>query len=125
MTAAMSKNNEPYLVTVNYGFDERNNSCFFHCASEGNKIEFFKTDPLVCGQIVEDRGYLQGKCDHNLRCLHFQDKVEFLETTEEKKQTFFIMIEQFEDNPEPLKQQLHNKHIRAAKIRKITVQEIC
>jgi len=40
ITIAMSRNNEPYLVTLSHGYDRNQNCIYFHCAKEGKKIDF-------------------------------------------------------------------------------------
>ncbi|QAR31989.1 pyridoxamine 5'-phosphate oxidase family protein [Geovibrio thiophilus] len=40
----------PYLVTVNYGY--RDDALYFHCASQGRKIDLLKQDPKVYFQII-------------------------------------------------------------------------
>ena len=57
---SMSKENEAYLVTLSYGYDELKNSLYFHCAKEGQKIDFIKSNPFVCGTVIEDNGYEEG-----------------------------------------------------------------
>ena len=40
ITIALSKHNQPYLVTLSHGYDEKQNCIFFHCATEGKKLEY-------------------------------------------------------------------------------------
>jgi nitroimidazol reductase NimA-like FMN-containing flavoprotein (pyridoxamine 5'-phosphate oxidase superfamily) len=40
----------PYLVTVNYGYMD--DALYFHCASEGRKIDLIKKNPDVFFQII-------------------------------------------------------------------------
>jgi nitroimidazol reductase NimA-like FMN-containing flavoprotein (pyridoxamine 5'-phosphate oxidase superfamily) len=49
VTLAMCFNNEPYLVTLSHGFDKENNCIFFHCASQGKKIDVLHNTPIVWG----------------------------------------------------------------------------
>ena len=49
---AMCKNNSPYIVPLNYGYD--NGYLYFHCAEEGLKIEILKENPHVCFEIETD-----------------------------------------------------------------------
>ena len=71
MTIAMSKDNEPYLVTVNHAFDEEKNCFYFHCSKTGKKADFIHSNTKVWGQILEDNGYLVRQCDHAYRSVHF------------------------------------------------------
>jgi len=36
---ALCYNNEPYIVTLSYGFDEKDKSLYFHSAKSGQKID--------------------------------------------------------------------------------------
>jgi hypothetical protein len=48
---AMSDDNVPYIVTMNFGFGkEAAKSLYFHCAPEGKKIDILKKNNLVCFQ---------------------------------------------------------------------------
>ncbi len=47
---AMSSNNVPYIVTMNFGIKNGGTSLYFHCAGEGKKIDILKDNNLVCFQ---------------------------------------------------------------------------
>ena len=106
MTLAMAAEGQPYLITVNYGFDPAQNCFYFHCAPEGKKITYLAANPNVWGQVIEDHGYLTGKCDHAYRSVHFAGRVAFLESEEEKREALIVMIRQLEPEPEPVIERL-------------------
>jgi nitroimidazol reductase NimA-like FMN-containing flavoprotein (pyridoxamine 5'-phosphate oxidase superfamily) len=114
MTLAMVDAGQPYLVTVNYAFDAARDCFYFHCATEGRKVACLSANPNVWGQIVEDHGYLTGKCDHAYRSIHFAGRVTFLEAIEEKQEAITLMITQLEPDPAPLIARLAT-HARLAK----------
>ena len=58
------------------------------------------------GQVIENRGYVTGKCDHAYRSVHFAGQVDFLEDDEEKRAALTLMIRQMEPDPGPLEQRL-------------------
>jgi hypothetical protein len=103
MTLAMSMDNEPYLVTVNYGFDPAQRSFYFHCGQAGKKIDYMRANPIVWGQVLDDRGYLDGACDHAFRTIHFRGRASFLESDADKRQALGVMIDHLEKDPEPVK----------------------
>jgi nitroimidazol reductase NimA-like FMN-containing flavoprotein (pyridoxamine 5'-phosphate oxidase superfamily) len=105
MTLAMAAEGRPYLVTVNYGFDPVHDCFYFHCAPEGKKIAYLRANPSVWGQVIEDHGYLIGKCDHVYRSVHFEGRVAFLEE-EKKRDALILMIRQLEPEPEPVIERL-------------------
>ena len=106
MTLAMCSGDQPYLVTLNYGYDPQNNYLYFHCASDGKKLDVLQANPKIWGQIIEDRGYVVGECSHSYRCIEFDGTVDFLESYKEKKHALDLMIDQIEPDPEPLKQRM-------------------
>lgn len=106
MTLALMKDGEPYLVTLNYGFDPQRLCFYFHGAEEGKKLAFMRANPRVWGQVIEDRGYVTGRCDHAYRSVHFSGEVTFLEGEDEKREALALMIRQLEPDPEPLLQRL-------------------
>lgn len=103
MTLAMCRAGEPYLTAVNYAFDRKARHFYFHCAPVGKKIEFLKENPAVWGIVVEDRGYLDGQCDHAYRSVHFSGSAEFVTETAEKRRALELMLDQLESEPEPVK----------------------
>lgn len=106
MTLALCKDNAPYLVTVNYGCDQAAGCLYFHCAGEGKKMDYLRANPVVWGQIVEDNGYLDGKCDHAFRAVQFEGRVTFVEDAEEKRRALSLMIDRLESDPEAVKARL-------------------
>ena len=106
MTLAMCRENQPYLVTLNYGYDQDAGCIYFHCANEGKKLAYLRENPTIWGQILDDRGYVQGECTHAYRCIEFEGVVDFLTAFEGKKHALHIMIDQIEPDPEPLKQRM-------------------
>jgi nitroimidazol reductase NimA-like FMN-containing flavoprotein (pyridoxamine 5'-phosphate oxidase superfamily) len=102
-TIAMSRANEPYLVTLSYGFDEKKNALYFHAATEGLKLEFIRQNPEVCGTVIEDHGYVEDECEQHYRSVVFQGKMYVLEELAEKKNGLDILLNHLEKNPEPIK----------------------
>ncbi|MHA1188184.1 MAG: pyridoxamine 5'-phosphate oxidase family protein, partial [Candidatus Heimdallarchaeota archaeon] len=85
VTVALCKDNEPYLVSLSHGYDPNKNCVFFHCASEGKKMDILKENNVVWGQALIDKGYIQGKCDHLYATVQFKGTVVFIDDFEEKK----------------------------------------
>lgn len=97
-TIAMCKENEAYLVTLSYGYDETKNALYFHCAKEGQKMDFIKSNPIVCGTVVEDNGYEDG-CGQTFRSVVFRGKMIILEEIQEKICGFDVLLNQLENDP--------------------------
>ena len=125
MTLAMALDNEPYLVTLSYGYDADANCFYFHCAAEGRKMDYVRTNPVVWGQIIEDHGYVVGKCSHAFRTVQFRGTVSFLDDIEEKRHALHLMIDFLEPDPEPVKQkQVTDKALTRVTIGKVSVELI-
>jgi uncharacterized protein len=120
VTVAMCIENNPYLVTLTYGYDEKNNSLYFHCAKQGKKIDILKQNNIVWGQALIDNGYVEGKCDHLYATTQFRGTVSFIEDINEKEKALKIMIKQQEKIPETvIKEQITKKAVKNVTIGRI------
>jgi nitroimidazol reductase NimA-like FMN-containing flavoprotein (pyridoxamine 5'-phosphate oxidase superfamily) len=120
MTLAMCKDGEPYLVTMNYAYDEEAGCLYFHCAAEGKKMEYWRANPVVWGQVLEDRGYLAGQCNYAYRSVHFRGRVELLHDREEKRRALRLMIDTLEPDPAPVRK----RYIEGASLDKVVVGRV-
>lgn len=101
VTLALSMNDEPYLVTLSHGYDERHNCIYFHCAKEGKKIDYIRANDKVWGQAFIDHGYAEGKCNHIYTSVHFSGRITLIDDLEEKRKAMECMMRQLEKDPEP------------------------
>lgn len=123
VTLAMSKDNQPYLVTLSHGYESEKNILFFHCASEGKKMEYLTSNNVVWGQALIDLGYAQGACDHLYATTQFKGKVSFLHDLEEKRKALINMIQKLDDNPqEIIEAQLKEKSVGKVTIGRIDIE---
>ena len=106
---SMCKDHEPYLVTLSYGYDITKNTLYFHCAKEGQKIDFIKSNPNVCGTIIEDNGYEDG-CGQAYRSVVFRGKMVLVEDLQEKKYGFDILLNHLEKDPQEAKEKFFKKN---------------
>jgi len=102
-TISMCRNDEPYIVTLSYGFDETFNCLYFHSAQKGLKLEYLEENKKVCGTILEDLGYVKSACSHKYRSIVFLGDMTIVEELDEKMHAFDIMLKHLEDNPSKLK----------------------
>jgi len=49
MRIGMADNNSPYVVPVNFGYDE--NNLYFHSKMKGKKLEIMEKNPSVCFEL--------------------------------------------------------------------------
>lgn len=101
---SMCRNNEPYIVSLSYGYDEANNTLYFHSAQKGLKIDFVKHNPSVCATVIEDKGYVQGQCSHRYSSVVIWGEMALIEDIEGKKHGMDIILNHLEENPEPIKE---------------------
>jgi nitroimidazol reductase NimA-like FMN-containing flavoprotein (pyridoxamine 5'-phosphate oxidase superfamily) len=68
---ALSENDQPYIVPLNYGYSFENGALtlYFHSAKEGKKLEIIRKNNLACFEIDNDSGdgLIKGDtpCDHS------------------------------------------------------------
>jgi len=106
VTIAMSMDGRPYLVSLSHGYDESSNRIYFHCAKEGKKLDYLRSNNEVWGQAVLDHGYFwaEDPCESNyfFASVHFSGKVTFIEDPEEKRHALECLVRQLNSNPEQL-----------------------
>jgi len=126
ITVAMCSDNQPYLVTLNHGYDRDKNCIYFHCAQVGKKIDILKDNDRIWGQALVDKGYVQGMCDHLYATTHFSGRVTFVTDLEEKKHALTVMIKALEEEPEKvIQKQLTNESVSNVGIGRIDIEAMC
>ncbi len=103
---SMCRNNEPYIVTLSYGYDHENNSLYFHCSTQGLKLDFINENPQVCATVIEDGGYIINECGHNYRTAVFWGKIEIVTDLNEKKHGMTVLLNHLENQPIIIKEKL-------------------
>ncbi len=121
LTLAMCEGGRPYQVSMNYAFDERERCFYAHCAPEGRKIGILRANPAVWGQVVEDRGYVVGKCEHSYRTVGFEGEVEFVDDLAERRRALEAMIDSLDPDSAPLKAKLTDKVCQVTQVLRIKV----
>lgn len=59
---ALTDNNLPYIVTLNFGYKKGNPSAFyFHCANEGRKIDMIEKNNIACFQMDVEHELITAK----------------------------------------------------------------
>ncbi len=103
---SMCRDNEPYIVVLNYGYDKDENALYFHCALKGLKLDFIEHNPKVCGTVIEDGGYVRGDCNQIYRSVVFWGKMHLIEEVEEKKRGIEVLLNHLEGGSEKYRQGL-------------------
>jgi uncharacterized protein len=123
---ALCRNNEPYIVTLSYGYDKNSRTLYFHCAKDGLKSEFVHQNSNVCTTIIEDKGYIQNECAHSYRSVVIRGQIEIVEDHDEKLKGLDILVDHLETNPETVKKGISQKQqrIEVMNIWKLKIVEI-
>ncbi len=93
---AMCRDDIPYLVPMNFGFDGQH--FYLHSAPEGLKIDILKENPRVCIEITQDLKINQSEdvCKTSMRysSVIIFGKVEFLFDRRERINALNCIVEQ-------------------------------
>ena len=99
VTVALCMDNEPYLVSLSHGYDEKQNCIYFHCANEGKKLVYAKSNNKVWGQAVQYYG-VTDECDYDYTSVHFSGRLFMMDDLGEKQHAIEVMVRQLSPNPE-------------------------
>lgn len=99
LTIGMARDGVPYLVTVNYAYDASRKAFYFHSARAGKKVDYLEANPSVWCQILEDRGYLTGRCDWSYRSVHFPGTARFVRDADEARHALSLLLDKLEPDP--------------------------
>ena len=99
VTVALCMGNEPYLVSLSHGYDEKRNCLYFHCADEGKKLVYMKANSRVWGQAVLDYG-VTDECDYAYKSVHFKGNMSLIDDLSEKKHAMEVLVRQLSETPD-------------------------
>jgi nitroimidazol reductase NimA-like FMN-containing flavoprotein (pyridoxamine 5'-phosphate oxidase superfamily) len=120
VTIALCRNNQPYLVALNHGYDQTRNCLYFHCAPEGKKLVYAQANPNVWGQAVLDFG-VTNECDYAYASVHFSGKLSLISEAPEKHHALEILVRQVALNPESKLSKIKPEKIEKTTIGKIDI----
>jgi len=93
---SMCRDNEPYIVTLSYGYDSKNEALYFHCAKNGLKLDFLNSNKNVCATVIKDKGYVIDECGHEYESVVFWGDMEIVNDLEEMKHGMRILLNHLE-----------------------------
>ena len=116
----------PYIVPMNFGFDYQNGEIilFFHCASEGKKLEVIKANNHVCFEMDCSHKLIEGKlaCDYTME---FESVIGngMIETIENnnKIQALTVIMQKYSDSHDF---EFEEKYVNAVTVLKLSVKNI-
>lgn len=122
----MCKQNEPYIVTLSYGYDKVKKVLYFHSSPVGLKLNFIETNQRVCATIIEDNGYIEDECGHAYRSVVFWGTMQKVDTIEEQKYGMNILLHHLETKDTVIKEKLLKSDAYYSKmtILRLNIEEI-
>lgn len=125
-TIAMCRYDEPYVVSLSYGYDSANETLYFHCAKEGLKLEFLKANKSVCATVIKDQGYAMDECSHRYESIVFWGDMLTVSDLQEKKHGMSILLHHLEEKDSAIKSLLlkSDKHYNHMEILKLKIKQI-
>jgi nitroimidazol reductase NimA-like FMN-containing flavoprotein (pyridoxamine 5'-phosphate oxidase superfamily) len=93
---SMCRDNEPYIVTLSYGYDSEKETLYFHCSKKGLKLDFLNSNKSVCATVIKDKGYVIGECGHEYESVVFWGDMESVTDLHEKKHGMSILLNHLE-----------------------------
>jgi hypothetical protein len=120
----LSMNGTPYVVPLNYSYSE--GTIIFHCALGGKKLDFIRTNPLVCFTVGRQAGPVRGHAGGNF-CHADSDSVicygtaRIIEDLEERKIALNAFNRRFQpDAPDVPMERVQNCGVVKIKILEMT-----
>ncbi len=111
-TIALCREDQPYLVTMNYGLDRNGPALYFHSAHKGLKLDIIRINPAACATVIEDQGYKEGECAHGYRSLILTGRLELVTDPTEMKHGLEVLLSHQENDPEPWRK----KHLQSDEV---------
>jgi len=126
MTLAMCRDNEPYCVTLSYGYDREKRALYSHCACKGLKLDILRDNNRVCGTVIVDEGYIQKECGQPFRSVVFRAAAFEVHDLEEKKYGMSVLLNHLEDDPSIISEQKleEDRRYNAFGILRFDIEEI-
>jgi nitroimidazol reductase NimA-like FMN-containing flavoprotein (pyridoxamine 5'-phosphate oxidase superfamily) len=103
---SLCRGNEPYVVTLSYGYDKEAETLYFHTSKVGLKLEFLRENSLVCATVIEDGGYVKGVCEHVYKTAVFWGRMGIVSDAEEKKHGMNVLLTHLEQEDSTVKKYL-------------------
>jgi nitroimidazol reductase NimA-like FMN-containing flavoprotein (pyridoxamine 5'-phosphate oxidase superfamily) len=99
-TFAFAHEDEPYCVTLSYGYDSERQTFYFHVASQGQKLEWIARNPSACGTVVNAGEYRHGECAHPYESVVLRGRFRVIDDPAEKEHAIHTLVWQQERDPE-------------------------
>lgn len=123
---AMSKNNTPYLIPMNYGFHEP--FIYLHSANKGLKIDILRRNPQVCIGIVRNVKIekMPDVCKTSMKysSVIIFGKAEFLTDKDEKSEALSHIVQHYEQDVSRDKLNFDEYEFNRVTVLKVRIEKI-
>jgi uncharacterized protein len=97
---AFADGNDPYIVTLNFGYSGgKEKKIYFHCASEGKKLEMIRKNNYVCFEMDIDHNLHTGKnacdCGMSFRSVIGWGRIWIISDDDEKKSGLDLIMSHY------------------------------
>jgi len=96
MTIGLSDGNQPYLVTLSYGFDAEARRLYSHAAPVGRKLDVCAANPAACGTVIRDLGYVADDCTQRYESVVVYGQLRLVDDSEEARHGMWVLTRQLE-----------------------------
>ncbi len=123
---ALSDNNIPYIVTMNYGFKKGIKPVlFFHSAKEGKKIEIIKHNNIACFQMSIEhklgKTYVRCNCGMNYKSVVGMGRISFITNKEDKIEALNNIVDRYSKEE---KHSFEDKYVDITNVLRLDIDEI-
>ena len=84
-TLALIDGNDPYILNLYYGLDPQERILYFYTEKEGLKLDFLKSNPYVCGTVVEQPTAMDKREKEYYRSVVYRGIMEVIHNEKEQK----------------------------------------
>jgi hypothetical protein len=99
VTIALCAGDEPYVVTLSYGYDAERARLYFHVAHEGEKLDIIAENGRACGTVIIEQGYTQGECEHPFESVVLRGALHVVVDPDEKRRAIEVLVNHLESDP--------------------------
>lgn len=119
-----SKDNIPYGVAINYYYDEKENSIFFHTKRVGNKIENIRNNPDVSLFILDNEQVIPDRYITHYESIIVSGKASIILDEKEMRKKLISLCDRLAPKAIERREEVINKYIRAVCIVQINIDKI-
>ena len=123
---ALSDNNIPYIVTMNFGYRKgKNPALFLHCAAKGKKTDIIKKNNLACFQMSIDHKlvetHVRCNCGMQYKSVVGMGRISFITKNEDKIEALNILMKHYHGQDG---HQFKKAHVNTTTVLRLDIDEI-